>query len=204
MPAGSVPAGSVPAGARRRGDTLRRAIYEAVFDQLQTAGYASLTMERVAATAHTSKAVLYRRWASKEQMVAEALRHALPAPADVALRGDLCSDVLALLQCIQTAFTATRGTAFQLVSAEAGCDRPLVRQAIIDHVVEPCTALILDVLRQAAERGVIRPDAANELVAAAGPAMLVQYSLIRAPIVPDEFVHSVVEQIIVRLTELPG
>ncbi|CAO5154828.1 DNA-binding transcriptional regulator, AcrR family [Frankia sp. AiPs1] len=192
-----------PTAGRRRGDTLRRAIYDAVFDQLQTTGYAGLTMDRVAAAAQTSKAVLYRRWASKEEMVGEALRHTLPAPADVPLTGDLRADVLALLGCIQAAFTATRGTAFQLVSAEAGCDRPLVRQSIIDHVVEPCIALILDVLRRAADRGEISPDAANELVAASGPAMLVQYSLVREPIVPDEYVRSVVDQIVVRLALPP-
>jgi AcrR family transcriptional regulator len=187
------------AASRRRGDTLRRAIYDAVFDQLRTAGYANLTMERVAAAAQTSKTVLYRRWTSKEEMVGEALRHTLPSPADVPLTGDLRADILALLRCVQAAFTSTRGTAFQLVSAEAGCDRPFVRQSIIDHVVEPCIGLILEVLRRAAEHGEVRPDAANGLVAASGPAMLVQYSLVREPLVPDEFVASVVDQIVVPL-----
>ena len=64
---------ALEAGSRRRGDSLRRAIFEAVFDQLQTVGYANLTMDKVAAAAHTSKAVLYRRWASKDALVAEAL-----------------------------------------------------------------------------------------------------------------------------------
>jgi AcrR family transcriptional regulator len=193
----------VAAATRRRGDALRHAIYDAVFDQLRTGGYANLTMDRVAAAAQTSKAVLYRRWASKEEMVAEALRHTLPAPADVPLTGDVRADVHALLRCVQAAFTSTRGTAFQLVSAEAGCDRPLVRQTIIDHVVEPCIGLILDVLRRAADRGEVRQEAVSELVAASGPAMLVQYSLVREPIVPDEFVASVVEQIVVPLIR-PG
>ncbi len=185
---------------RRRGDALLGAIFDAVFDQLRTVGYANLTMDRVAAAAGTSKTVLYRRWAAKEDMIADALRHRLPTPGDIPLTGDLRADVHALLRCVQASFSSTRGTAFQLVSAEAGCGRPVVRQTIIDHVVEPCVQLIAEVLRRAAERGEIRPEAANELVAASGPAMLVQYSLIREPVVPDEFVASVVDQIVLPLT----
>ncbi|WP_083866797.1 MULTISPECIES: TetR/AcrR family transcriptional regulator [Frankia] len=185
---------------RRRGDGLLAAIFDAVFDQLRTVGYANLTMDRVAAAAGTSKTVLYRRWAAKEDMIADAVRYRLPNPGDVPLTGDVRADVHALLRCVQASFSATRGTALQLVSAEAGCGRPAVRQTIIDHVVEPCVRLIGEVLRRAAERGEIRPESASELVAASGPAMLVQYSLIREPIVPDEFVAAVVDQIVLPLT----
>src|SRR4029453_19295342 len=82
---------------RRRGQTLERAIFDAVLDQLQTVGYVGLTMEGVAARAHTpcappphrprgggrgglrvegvpprahtGKAALYRRWPRKEDLV---------------------------------------------------------------------------------------------------------------------------------------
>jgi hypothetical protein len=118
------PAGRAGAVAtRRRGDALRGA----VFDQLRIVGYANLTMDRVASAAGTSKTVLYRRWATKEDMIADALRHRLPPPGDIPLTGDLRTDVHALLRCVQASFSATRGTAFQLVSAEAGCGRPAIR-----------------------------------------------------------------------------
>jgi AcrR family transcriptional regulator len=54
---------------RRRGQTLEHAIFDAVLDQLQTVGYVGLTMEGVAAAAHTGKAALYRRWPRKEDLV---------------------------------------------------------------------------------------------------------------------------------------
>ncbi|MET7999345.1 helix-turn-helix domain-containing protein [Nonomuraea glycinis] len=38
-------------------------------------GYARLTMESVAARARTGTAVLYRRWANKDQMVLAAIAH---------------------------------------------------------------------------------------------------------------------------------
>jgi AcrR family transcriptional regulator len=196
--------GSRPGAAtatRRRGDNLRKAIFDAVFEQLQAVGYANLTMDKVAAAARTSKTVLYRRWATKDDMINEALRDVLPSPAAVVLTGEVRADVHALLRCVQTSFTSTRGTALQLVSAEAGCERGFVRQAVIQHVVEPCIDLIFEVLRRGAERGEVRPEAASRLVASSGPAMLVQYSLLHSPLLPDEFVTSVVEQIVLPLTE---
>lgn len=199
---GSVAAGLRPA-TRRRGDALRKAIFDAVFEQLRTVGYANLTMDNVAAAAHTSKTVLYRRWTSKDDMISEALREALPAPAEVVLTGDVRADMHALLRCVQVAFTSTKGTAFQIVSAEAGCERGVVRQTVIAHVVQPCVDRILDMLRQAAERGDVRPEAATELVAGSGPALLVQYSLVHGPVLPDEFISSVVDQIVLPLVS-PG
>jgi len=188
------------AATRRRGANLRQAIFDAVFEQLQSVGYANLTMDKVAAAAHTSKTVLYRRWSSKDEMIIEALREALPSPADVPLTGAVRTDVHALLRCIQDSLASTRGTALQVVSAEAGCERGFLRQAIIEHVVAPCIELILGVLRRGAARGEVRPDAACELVAGSGPAMLVQYSLVHGPVVPDDFVATVVDQIVLPLT----
>ncbi|MDT3445681.1 MULTISPECIES: TetR/AcrR family transcriptional regulator [unclassified Pseudofrankia] len=187
------------AATRRRGDNLRKAIFDAVFEQMQAVGYANLTMDKVAAAARTSKTVLYRRWATKDDMIDEALRDALPTPAAVALSGDVRTDVHALLRCVQDSFTSTRGTAFQLVSAQAGCERGFVRQAVIQYVVEPCIELIFEVLRRGAERGEVRPEAASRLVASSGPAMLVQYSLLHGTVLPDEFVASVVDQIVLPL-----
>ncbi|MCK9931175.1 TetR/AcrR family transcriptional regulator [Frankia sp. Mgl5] len=190
---------SLGPATRRRGDNLRKAIFEAVFEQLRTVGYANLTMDKVAAAARTSKTVLYRRWSSKDDMINEALRDALPSPTDVARTGNVRADIHALLRCIQVAFTSTRGTAFQVVSAESGCERGFVRQAVIEHVVEPCTELILGVLRRGVEHGEVRPEAACELVASSGPAMLVQYSLVHGPVLPDEFISTVVDQIVLPL-----
>jgi len=190
---------ALEAGSRRRGDSLRRAIFEAVFDQLQTVGYANLTMDKVAAAAHTSKAVLYRRWASKDALVAEALLTAFPPLSEVTLSGDVRADVLALLRYMQSAFTLTRGTAFQVITAESGCERGFVREIVIEHVVEPCTRMIHEVLARAAERGEVRPEAVSEAVASSGPALLTYYSLVHGPLLPDDYVAAVVDQVVLPL-----
>ncbi|MYR07350.1 TetR family transcriptional regulator [Gordonia sp. SID5947] len=58
---------------RRRGPELERAILDAVREQVDRHGYTSITYEGIAAAAGTGKAVLYRRWATKAQMVLAAM-----------------------------------------------------------------------------------------------------------------------------------
>lgn len=56
-----------------------------------------------AAAAGTGKAALYRRWSNKGDLVADAICHALPTPADVAVHGDVREDILALLKLLREA-----------------------------------------------------------------------------------------------------
>lgn len=67
------------ASLRRRGAVLERAILDAALEQLSTVGWNGLTMEGVAARAQTGKAAVYRRWPSKEDLVADALKAGLPS-----------------------------------------------------------------------------------------------------------------------------
>src|SRR6201999_1637372 len=64
--------------SRRRGEVLERALYEAPLAELAQVGYGRLTTEGIAARAHTGKAALYRRWASKHDLVHAALVFTLP------------------------------------------------------------------------------------------------------------------------------
>jgi AcrR family transcriptional regulator len=69
------------AATRRRGATLENALLDAAWDELQSTGYAKLTMERIAERAGTSRAVIYRRWRNRPQFVIAALRHHQPVAA---------------------------------------------------------------------------------------------------------------------------
>ena len=57
---------------RRRGAELEAAVLAAVRDEVARTGYTNLTYEGVAAAAETGKAVLYRRWPTKAEMVLAA------------------------------------------------------------------------------------------------------------------------------------
>ena len=67
--------GGTPSRQRRRGPALEAALLDAAWADLAEAGYAKLTMESVASRAGTGIAVLYRRWANKDELVLAALEH---------------------------------------------------------------------------------------------------------------------------------
>src|ERR1700689_58257 len=67
-----------PFATRRRGATLEHALLDAAWQELQASGYAKLTMERVADRAGTSRAVIYRRWRNRAELVIAAMRHSQP------------------------------------------------------------------------------------------------------------------------------
>jgi len=107
---------------RRRGQQLESALLDAAWDELVEVGHANLTMESAAARAHTGIAVLYRRWANKDEPVLAAIAHYGHAhPIETPNTGTLRSDLLAVL----TAFSNGRAT-FLAVLAAAGFSGLLV------------------------------------------------------------------------------
>jgi AcrR family transcriptional regulator len=84
---------------RRRGKELEAAILQAVREELQEQGYANLTMDGVAERSGTSKAVLYRRWANRAEIVLAAIRERVPLPLEeVPDYGNLRDDVCGVLR----------------------------------------------------------------------------------------------------------
>ncbi|MBT1162296.1 MULTISPECIES: helix-turn-helix domain-containing protein [Bifidobacterium] len=90
-----------PKRTRRRGEALETAILDAAWEQLSTCGAEEFTFDNVAARAHTSKPVLYRRWANRTDLFVAAVRWhrgraALEQPDTGTLRGDVISILLQL------------------------------------------------------------------------------------------------------------
>ena len=87
---------------RRRGRALEEALLDAAWAELTERGYDDMTIDAVAVRAGTSRAVLYRRWPDKQELVLaallyEAAKDMVVAPDTGSLRGD----VIALLQAGQ-------------------------------------------------------------------------------------------------------
>ncbi|MGW0393287.1 TetR/AcrR family transcriptional regulator [Streptomyces sp. NPDC003042] len=83
--------------ARPRDTRVDEAILSATRELLAEAGYAGLTMDAVAERARIGKAAIYRRHATKQEMVFAAAVHGtdLPDPPDT---GTLLGDLTALVQ----------------------------------------------------------------------------------------------------------
>jgi AcrR family transcriptional regulator len=197
-----VPSRPCPPPVRRRGPTLEHAIFDAVLDQLQTVGYVGLTMEGVAAGAHTGKAALYRRWPRKEDLVVDALEQALPSPTDLPDHGDVREDLLDLLRRLAAMLNSPTGCALQCLMAEIDRDHPFAR-LLHQRVKEPRKQMFLNLVRRGADRGEVRPEAASPLVAEVGPALVMQRFLAEGPPVPDDFVVSVVDDVVMPLLRVP-
>jgi AcrR family transcriptional regulator len=143
---------------RRRGEELEHAVLEAAWDELTDAGFASLTMESVAARAKTGVAVLYRRWSNKDDLVMAALQHygrthRIEIPDTGSLRGDM----LALLGNVndgRSSFTTVVTATFAGLLAGSGLTPAQVRERIMDD--RPFWSA--EIYRRAAQRGEIDLD----------------------------------------------
>src|SRR5512132_739353 len=196
----TAPSWAPHARTRRRGEALEHAIFDAVLDQLQAVGYVGLTMEGVAACARTGKAALYRRWPHKEDLVVDALEHALPSPTDLPDHGDVRDDLLDLLGRMTAMLNSPAGCALQCLMSETERDESFAR-LLHERVKEPRKRMFLDLLARGAARGQVRPAAATQLVAEVGPALVMQRFLADGAPVPDDYVVSVVDDVVMPLLQ---
>ncbi len=184
--------------SRRRGEKLEHAIFDAVVVQLQTVGYPGLTMEGIAACARTGKAALYRRWESKEDLIVDALEHALPSLNHLPDHGNLRDDLLDVLRRMTAIANSPTGCALRCLMAETNRDHPFVR-LVHDRVLMPRKRMFRALLQRAVERGEARPDVVETLAAEVGPAMVAQRFLAEGPPVPDSYLVSVVDDLVMPL-----
>ncbi|WP_290060236.1 TetR/AcrR family transcriptional regulator [Amycolatopsis solani] len=150
------------------GAVLRRqvtdAITDAAFAELADTGYARTSMDAVARRAGVGKAALYRRWPSKQAMLAELIREKVagalpPTPDTGALRGDL-RELFATFRGQLAHPLITRIGAGLL--AEAAYDETLA-EVLQTGVAEPRRAAAQAVLRNAIDRGELPPGLDPEL-----------------------------------------
>ncbi|MFF5921059.1 TetR/AcrR family transcriptional regulator [Streptomyces flavochromogenes] len=191
-----------PAGValRRRGPVLERAILEATLEQLGSVGWNGLTMEGVAVGAQTGKAAVYRRWPSKEDLVADALQAGLPALDEAPDLGSVREELYELCRRVRDVMYSKPGFALRAVLHE--CDADAAERfhgLIVTGVVEPSARLFRDVLRRGIARGEVRADANNDLVVDVVPAMMMYRSKVCASEWPDREIADLIDRIMVPL-----
>ena len=128
---------SEPVRRRRHGKQLESALLAAGWDELVEVGYAHLTMESIAVRARTSEAVLYRRWANKDQLVLAAIEHhrnanPVAVPDTGALRGDLLAQLTALSEALAGFFAIAAAAAFSGLLADTGLTPAQARDKVMD------------------------------------------------------------------------
>ena len=140
------------------------AILDAVMAGLAEHGFRGLTMDGVARRAGVGKSAIYRRWPSKVEMTAEALRTLSVSAAAVPDTGSLDGDLLALLTEIRSWLDDSRiRRVYPDLLAEAQRN-PVLAEALMDYVGRPRRARAQVVLDRAAERGELAAAADQDLM----------------------------------------
>jgi AcrR family transcriptional regulator len=183
---------------RRRGVALETAIYEAVLQQLSTVGFGAMTIEGVAAAARTGKAAIYRRWPSKEELVADTLDNVLPSmdlPPDT---GNVRSDLAEIFTVMLEVMASPAGGAMQALMGELGHDHDFIT-TVHERVLAPRKALMMEILVRGVARGDVRRDAIKPVVVEAGPALLVHRLLTFGPPIDPAYMEAVLDDVVMPL-----
>ncbi len=190
---------------RRRGEALEYAILEAAWKEFTEVGYNNLTMEGIAARAKTNKAVLYRRWPNKNDLVVAVLHKYLQnssneIPNTGNLRNDVFSFLVELIKPLKKiGIQAIRG----LVAEHIGS----TITASIPHLIQPgaeskLTAAISVILKNAELRGEINLEKLSMRIISL-PVDLVRYELLtRKETISDEVIEEIVDNIFIPLVHV--
>jgi AcrR family transcriptional regulator len=184
---------------RRRGQALETALLDAAWAELTERGYDELTIDAVATRAGTSRAVLYRRWQSKQDLVLATLsEHVRKDFVDAPDTGSLRGDVIGLLKLanklrVRVAvllFTRLGGFYREANTnlAELGAFVQGGRDAMLDEVIERAVA-----------RGEIRAGQISARVARV-PVDLFRYELMMTlQPVPERVIEEIVDDVFLPL-----
>jgi AcrR family transcriptional regulator len=146
-----------PAKTRRRGEKLEDALLDAAWDELQSVGYRRLTIEAVAERAGTSRAVLYRRWRNRPDLVIAAMRYRAPMlSGEIPDTGELRGDVIAVLKRMSDRLTEVGAeTVYGILGDYLG--DPDLFARVQNQVLHIGAEVMSTILERAADRSEARP-----------------------------------------------
>jgi AcrR family transcriptional regulator len=191
-----------PVVTRRRGAALETALLDAAWSELQSVGYAKLTMERVADRAQTSRAVIYRRWPSRHELVIAALLHQQPTGTRrIPDTGSLREDALTIMRrAARRISDIGPATVVGLLNDLMTDDAP---DTIVDQLARGGGEVMHQALARAAARGEAREHVPERI--ARLPLDLIRHELIlthRSP--SSETLEEIVDQIFLPLVTPAG
>jgi AcrR family transcriptional regulator len=191
----------IAAPQRRRGPALEEALLDAAWAELTERGYDDFTIDAVAVRAGTSRAVLYRRWPNKQELVLAAVAH--EAAKDVVVApdtGSLRGDVIALLR---QANKVRVGLATQLFTQLGAFYRQSgTSLAELSAFVQGGRDAILEeAIQRAIDRGEIQPEQVTERIARLPVDLFRHEILMTMRPLSEEAIEEIVDGIFLPLIE---
>jgi AcrR family transcriptional regulator len=191
--------------SRRRGSALTEAIFRATLDELARTSFAELSFDRIATTAGTGKAALYRRWSTPAELVLAALTDPVAGyghTPDPPGTGSLRTDLIELLTGFVRTLDEPRGRALRPLLASRH-RHPELLDEVWRAIIGPAHDLLMRVLHEAAGRGEADPARVNDRAAEVGPRMLLVEAW-RTGAPGDAEVAAVVDEILLPLLRPSG
>lgn len=149
---------SPPSRGRPRSERARLAVLDAAADLLIEGGLGAATMEAIAARAGVSKATVYKWWPSRAHVALDSFfirtKPTMAVEAGASLADALVGQLDSLLKLFLDPAT---GSLMREVVALAQTD-PDLRAALSTRWLRPRRAIVEGLLREAIDRGEIRPD----------------------------------------------
>lgn len=148
------------AGGRPRDSRVDHAIAVAVRSLLAEHGYATLTVDAVAARAGVGKAAIYRRYSTKQEMIFAVILHGMneKPPADT---GSLSCDITAVATWFSDRLARTAAGVMAGLLADIYAD-PILGNRFTETYLTLERSIVTELVDRAMERGELptRPDPA--------------------------------------------
>ncbi|SDK50948.1 transcriptional regulator, TetR family [Glycomyces sambucus] len=171
-----------PGPGRPRDPDADTAILRSAMEVLVEQGFAGASIERIAKRAGVAKVTVYRRWSSKETLLADAIeaaRDAIPAADETETPAeDLPGIIDQLLPQWSEALVRPELRMLTARLLGAGPDHPRLLAAYREHHLEPRRERALATLRRARDAGVLAPDADLDMLIDMLNGAVVQYLLL--------------------------
>lgn len=190
--------GSAPKLGRKRDHTRDADILDAALEVLSETGYDRMTMDMVAARAKAGKATVYRRWASKGELVVDAI--ACMKKNDIDFEhlpdtGTLRGDLVAMIKPHAIEDGERKLQIMAGLTSMLARDPDLV-DAVTAAIVEPRASLNRLFMRRAIERGEISAETDVETLAMLMPSMTAYRVLILQQPVDRAYLLSLIDGVL--------
>jgi AcrR family transcriptional regulator len=187
-----------PKLGRRRDPAKDQQILDAAVEVLAETGFDGMTIDMVATRAGAGKATVYRRWASKNELVLDAVAcmkrsdlDSLQVPDTGTLRGDLVAMIRPpSINDAERKLKVMAGLASMLSTA------PELADAANEAIVEPRARINRMLLTRAVERGEISADVDIQLIALISPSMVAYRTLLLRKPIDRAFLIRVIDDIV--------
>lgn len=138
---------------RPRSEDVDSGILESVLDALSQAGVAGVRIERIAANAGVSKASIYRRYESKEELIIAAIQHMRQQVPVVPATGTARERLLALLSGTRANMSRSRDARVMMAVMNSHEQESDLAHLVYERILQPRRELLRSIITEGIASG---------------------------------------------------